>query len=571
MSPDLGLVRTWQGEPLTAMARRAADAGERLQAELGALLAADLDATTWHGEARAAAARHQVDLLEDVVRLAGAVSALENAFILASGRVQSAGDLARAAAHLAELHGVVVTDSGAILDPVIAPDNLAGTGPHDVEVLVGQALAEADRADADLTTVLAEVARRLLVDGRDGRDGRDETAGVAAGASTTFFMGRSEGYPPAGPPGRPGGTATLSWWSGLSPEARRSAAVDSADLVGATDGIPAWARDQANRVRLRRAERDLTLAADRLRPPSGGGLFDVGGGLAGAATVGTMDGPNGRAAYLQVRGKLAAVQAVAQVLDQADGRRRQLLVFDTSGRSAKAGVAVGDVDRAEHVAVVVPGFTTTVQGDLAGADAAAADLRDVARRESMGWGDRGEVAVVSWLGYDAPQVADSLRTHSVVLRASAEAGATELNPFLRGLPADAHVTVVGHSYGSTTVGLAVAAGGTGVSDLVAIGSPGLGVRSPGALGLSASKVHVIEADGDPVADLGWFGRDPGHLPGVDLLAADARRLADGSTGLASRGHSQYLDPGTTSQWNVAAVVVGVATVPTAGSRAQRVG
>lgn len=181
MSPDLGLVRTWQGEPLTAMARRAADAGERLQAELGALLAADLDATTWHGEARAAAARHHVDLLEDVVRLAGAVSAVENAFILASGRVQSAGDLARAAAHLAELHGVVVTDSGAILDPVIAPDNLAGTGPHDVEVLVGQALAEADRADADLTTALAEVARRgrrgkhHLLYGREGgiSPGRD--------------------------------------------------------------------------------------------------------------------------------------------------------------------------------------------------------------------------------------------------------------------------------------------------------------------------------------------------------------------------------------------------------------
>ncbi len=64
-----------------------------------------------------------------------------------------------------------------------------------------------------------------------------------------------------------------------------------------------------------------------------------------------------------------------------------------------------------------------------------------------------------------------------------------------------------------------------------------------------------------MADLGWFGRDPSRLAGVDLLSTTAGPLPDGRAGLASSGHSQYLVPGTTSQWNVAAVVAGAPSVP----------
>ena len=134
--------------------------------------------------------------------------------------------------------------------------------------------------------------------------------------------------------------------------------------------------------------------------------------------------------------------------------------------------------------------------------------------------------------------------------------------FLRGLPSDRHVTVVGHSYGSTTAGLAVARGDTWVDDLVVLGSPGLGADTSTDLGLPPRHVHVLEADDDPVADLGWFGRDPSGLPGVDRLSTEGVELPDGSPGQRSVGHSGYLVPGTTSQWNVAAVVVGAPVVGT---------
>ncbi len=334
-------------------------------------------------------------------------------------------------------------------------------------------------------------------------------------------------------------------------------------MVGPADGLPGWARDRANRILLDRAEADLTRQVADLQPPARTwrDLIGGAGGLAGAMTIGTFGGGTRRVAYQQAVAKLAAVRATRQVLDQRDGETRQLLAFDVSGRSARVAVAVGDVDRAGHVAVVVPGFTTTVERDLVGSDRVSADLAAQSRRAASLVNDSREVAVVSWLAYDVPQTADTLRSgHSVVLRASAEAGAAPLASFLHGLSPDRHLTLVGHSYGSTTAGLAVARGDTGVDDVVVLGSPGLGAEDSADLRVPPSQVHVLEADDDPVADLGWFGRDPSELSGVDRLSADGAALPDGAAGQRSQGHSGYLVPGTTSQWNVAAVVAGAPTV-----------
>jgi hypothetical protein len=353
------------------------------------------------------------------------------------------------------------------------------------------------------------------------------------------------------------------WWNSLTAAQQDSAVVQWPETIGSTAALPGWARDRANRLLLDRAESDLTaeVAALAPSPRSWRDRFDGPGGLAGAMTIGTFGGGTKRVAYEQAVGKLAAVQQTRQVLDQHDGRHRQLLVFDVSGRSARVAVSVGDVDRADHVGVVVPGFTTTVQHDFAGCDQLSAELADQASRAVTLVGDPREVAVVSWLAYDIPQSSDTLSSgHSVVLRQSAQAGARSLADFLRGVPAERHLTLVGHSYGSTTAGLAVAIGGTGVDDLVVLGSPGLGVEQAATLSMPVKHIHVLEAEDDPVADLGWFGRDPSTMPEVDRLATGAAQLPDGSAGSAAIGHSRYLAPGTTSQWNVAAVVAGAPVV-----------
>ena len=385
--------------------------------------------------------------------------------------------------------------------------------------------------------------------GPDDRSWRSSLTGTAALLTAV----------PNPPPGADVGT----WWQGLTAAQREAAVIHLPEIVGPAEGLPGWARDRANRVLLERADAALSAEVGTLQPREQAwrDLLAGDAGLTSAMTIGTFGGGAQRVAAQQAVAKLAAVRATRQVVAQTDGRSRQLLAFDLSGRTARVAVAVGDIDHAAHVAVVVPGFTTTVQRDLGGADRVSADLADLSRRAAGLVGDHREVAVVSWLGYDIPQTADTLRSgHSVVLRESAEAGAVSLAAFLRGVPSERHVTLVGHSYGSTTAGLALARGDTGVDDLVVLGSPGLGVSRTDALSLPSGHLHVLEADDDPVADLSWFGRDPSKLPGVDRLSTDDTELPEGSPGRASVGHSGYLVPGTTSQWNVAAVVAGAPTV-----------
>ena len=528
----------WAPGPLadgqTQMVVASAALAEARAALAGRVVAAE----TWSGIAAEAGARRHAELVARVDALSEAVAVLEPA-------------LAGAADRLARLVAIVrLTDLSAGLGAGELADLDAGGAS-------AAAATMANEIDADLAAAFAQVASRLTRQSDSARGAAPAPRPATRVESAAFLGGIASTSTAPGPSGH-----VVAWWTGLTPGEQDAVVAQRPDVVGPADGLPGWARDRANRILLDRAEVDLTRQVAALQPPARTWRDLVAGasGLAGAMTIGTFGGGTRRVAYQQAAAKLAAVRATRQVLDQRDGDPRQLLAFDVAGRSARVAVAVGEVDRAGHVAVVVPGFTTTVERDLVGSDRVSADLVVQSRRAATLLDDHRDVAVVSWLGYDVPQTADTLRSgHSVVLRTSAEAGAERLASFLHGLPPDRHLTLVGHSYGSTTAGLAVARGDTGVDDVVVLGSPGLGANTAD-LGLQPGHVHVLEADNDPVADLGWFGRDPSELPGVDRLSADDAGLPDGRPGQRTLGHSGYLVPGTTSQWNVAAVVAGAPTV-----------
>src|SRR5439155_15652814 len=109
-------------------------------------------------------------------------------------------------------------------------------------------------------------------------------------------------------------------------------------------------------------------------------------------------------------------------------------------------------------------------------------------------------AIIAWLGYDAP---DTLAQAATAGRAVGAESA--LHRFQAGLRAThqgtaSHNTVIGLSYGSTVVGYTGHALGLDADDVVLIGSPGVGVRHAGDLGLSPAHVwastarhHVINA------------------------------------------------------------------------------
>lgn len=334
--------------------------------------------------------------------------------------------------------------------------------------------------------------------------------------------------------------SNATFWAALSPAARTRLLVEQPALIGNLDGLPAQTRDAANR-RVLAAERiRLTEVASTLESELDGALF--GGSFS-----------NADAGLAQTRTRLASLDAIEDVLRQGN---RQLLVLDNSSyEQTMAAIAVGNVDTATHVAVFVPGFGSTVDDDIGRYDSDLEILEQtVQQRLSQDPSD--SVAAVTWMDYQAPALGWGLLdpSRTVASDAAARAGADRLVPFLDGLDCarstDPHLSVLAHSYGSLTAGIALR-DTAGVDEFLALGSPGLGTHSPTDLSVPPGHVFAEQADGDLIADLAAFGRDPGALDGVTLLSTDASADRFGVT-----GHSDYLAAGSTSQINSALVVSG---------------
>jgi pimeloyl-ACP methyl ester carboxylesterase len=252
---------------------------------------------------------------------------------------------------------------------------------------------------------------------------------------------------------------------------------------------------------------------------------------------------------------LRSMLAVAESVERALAGRRpppRLLTLDLSG-TGRVAIGLGDLDRARHVAVLVPGM---------GADAAHGTVGTVGRADHLlteaGRQSAESTAVVAWIGYAAPgwqQVPFATRARMGGRLLAADLAALEAARTADGGD-PAHVTLVGHSYGSTVIGAALLSGPRRADDLVLLGSPGVLADDVGELGLSGRRVYVGEAPFDPVADLGAFGADPGDAGfGATPVRADPAPGLSWPARLAE-AHSHYFDPGSESLRNVARVVVG---------------
>lgn len=181
------------------------------------------------------------------------------------------------------------------------------------------------------------------------------------------------------------------------------------------------------------------------------------------------------------------------------------------------------------------------------------------------------ISVVAWMGYDAP---DSMLDPRVATPDLAHRGAALLaadaNAMSLTRRAGAALTVVGHSYGSTTVADAAAGYGMHARDIVLIGSPGTDMaRTAEDFHLSpGGHVYVGSASTDPVTTLSGL---PGPLPnGIPLLGvglgADPAADGFGSTRFKAEvpgftwqtwtEHSRYYDPGSESLYSIADVAAG---------------
>jgi Alpha/beta hydrolase len=337
---------------------------------------------------------------------------------------------------------------------------------------------------------------------------------------------------PAAPPLDQPPAAVAHWWIALPPDRRRQLMDRRPDLLGRLAGLPADVRDQANRRRLSSALHRLRAEFDRLRqalPPI------------------VPSSPR----EVLVRSMLAIAEAADRTLRTLTGGRppARLLSLELNG-TGRVVIGLGDVDRADHVAVLVPGMGDDAAHGVPGTVRRAGEVLAEAGRQSV-----QSTAVVAWVGYAAPG------WRQVPFAATARTGGRMLEEDLTTLAAGrtgdpAHVTLVGHSYGSTVVGAALQSGLRRADDLVLLGSPGVLADDVASLGLAGRHVYVGEAALDPVADLGAFGRDPGDAAfGATRIRVDAPpRISWRDRLLAA--HSQYFDPGSESLRNIARVVVG---------------
>jgi hypothetical protein len=231
---------------------------------------------------------------------------------------------------------------------------------------------------------------------------------------------------------------------------------------------------------------------------------------------------------------------------------RQFLSFEVSGDGTAVEV-VGDLNTAGRIAVLVPGVDTSLRDfdrGLGGIARRAPAVQARALYQQLHTVDPdGHVAVVAWLGYDAPNGIGL----DAVREARARAGAVALTAFVHGIHAqrpDASVTLIGHSYGAIVVGLA-APRLPEVSDLIALGAPGMGARRASDLG--GARVWSALASAD------WIRRIP-QVRVLDL--GHGRRPSDSDFGARPlpaegvAGHDYYLVPGSVTLRAVAPIVLG---------------
>ena len=428
---------------------------------------------SWSGPAATQAG----DLL---LHMSSAAAALDRGF--AASREECAG-LVRAAATAAECAATALALSRELpvpLDAALAAEDTLGAlvdrlvlGPGSVPQAVAMAQEALDAAAA--AEAAAGRAEDVLVPG-------------AAVGPTAWLGSLARVDPVCQPPAHGNPAATARWWAAL-PAAAQLALVESRPgVVGSSDGVPAWARDRANRHVLEQVLRDARADGDH------------------------------RATARVVAGVLAA--------EEAAGRVAQLHLLDLAGE--RVAVSFGDLDAAEAVALVVPGVGTSPADDLVDVAGDARDLAAAARRADP----EVAVAAMAWLGYRAPHSLPAALTRSAAGR-----GGALLDEALTGLAGARtsagaglpRTTVVGHSYGTVVLDEAADRPGRLDADaVVLLGSPGM---EDDAADLEAPEVYDAASAADPISWSGWFGTDTW-----------AERF--GSTGLpadAATGHSDYFD------------------------------
>ena len=408
-----------------------------------------------------------------------------------------------------------------------------------------------------------------------GKSGTDERTSSTSGQGThKLSKTEQERFKNMSPEER------AEYWSKQSYEQKQYLCDHYPEMVGNADGVEGWARDRANRINLSEkklaAEKEVEALKAAVNDPQQASLKQKN-------QEALTKAEHAVEAYNKIESSLHNGISLEDYQHGKKGDPISLLTLQDDGRRVKAAVAQGDVDNAKHVSTFVPGIGTTVEGSLHDYIRQSGNLRQAAA--DQGNMPLKDVAVVSWLGYDAPGKPKFGNYGDIASPELAKEGSDRLAGFLTGMQAsrehgagDAHMSLVGHSYGSTTSGMAATKVKSGViDDLVLFGSPGMGTFDP-------SDIHVDEKhrwvsgvpNGDWVQGVGPLVRGKIGFGGLGKNPMDDdstfTHLSDDATGYEgynhdakpnkwwrfdTSNHNVYLEEGTETLQDIGRVVAGV--------------
>ena len=382
-----------------------------------------------------------------------------------------------------------------------------------------------------------------------------------------------------------------AWWNSL-PEDRKQFLMDHRpDDIRHLDGLPAYARDRANRFALdgyfdekgnyhKGALADAEQAVNDANAKYQAALKkSTNKELNPALAKNDYIDPELAEAQREYEQALEKYQDLKAIKSQTDPIHRltnglapaYLLDFnyDEKYHRTTAIVSAGNPDTATHVSTVVPGIGTNVRGDLGYYMDFNDRLRDQTKHAGV---NPNNVAAISYLGYVAPK--NSVNDLGIVQAADigyANRAAPKLAQFEEGLRASANAnghkflnTLLTHSYGSTTGGKSATLMAPGTVDrLILAGSPGGGVDSIDEYNVPKEHVYVSAVpSGDFVEGLGTiigYGKDPQNLEGITHLSGDATGSAEYAPlagKMTTENHMAYFHEGTRTSQDFANIVAG---------------
>lgn len=503
MSVSISTVRASQPGKLVD----AADVMRGKHSELQAVITGEREMLSflqgqWSGDAATAAIDKGLEDIAKQDRIARRLFNLESA--LRNGGLQM-GALRDALLDLVttiERFGFAVADDGAV-----TPE----------QWLVGRFL---DGIAENLTSFLKEMLRLFTDLDENTASAIDQAAGVDIPNPPVEVGGQQIQIP--SPDTAP--ADVKKWWDALSEQQRQELIAEHPSMLGNLNGIPAEARDPVNVAvmdddldRVENAARANNVSTDEVAAnPGRYGLSEnditryQNARKTQEGLIHQMTGEN------ELKGPDGQPRRYSDVSPEERMRenwRPTMLwaydpqAFDGKGRAA---VAIGNPDKAVNTAVIVPGTSASVRdGWLSDGHNDAINLYD----ESLLAAPHEPTAVISWMGYDTPEsFTDPNIANTGLARAGGDALAWDVNSLnvTHEVGVPQHLTVAGHSYGSTTVADAFANSGMQANDAILLGSPGTDVAQDAAdFNLNGGQVYIGDASTDPV---GWLGQMGNNLP-----------------------------------------------------------